>query len=169
MTAVQTDKRPKAALHATTAAGLMTTNVISLDQNEPLHQAVATLVDRGFTAAPVTDEAGRPVGVLSMTDVVIHDRNAVAHARPVPEYYRTSDLTAALGEPAGGFQVEVADRTRVRDLMTPVVLSVRPDTPAREVIEQMLLMRVHRLFVIDAGGVLVGVISMSDVLRDLLR
>jgi CBS domain-containing protein len=158
----------KLTLRAQTAAELMTEQVVSIEQNAPLHQAVATLVDRKFSAAPVIDEAGRPVGVLSMTDVVIHDRNAVAYARPMPEYYVKSDLQAAIGEPAGGFQVEVADRTPVRDIMTPVVFSVRPETPAREVIEQMLELRVHRLFVIDGDGVLVGVISMSDVLRRLL-
>ena len=52
--------------------------------------------------------------------------------------------------------------------MTPVVFSVRPETPARQVIEEMLHLRVHRLFVIDADGVLVGVIATSDILRHLL-
>src|SRR5262245_47630068 len=158
----------KLGLRAQTAAELMTEQVVSIEQNAPLHQAVATLVDRNFSAAPVIDAAGRPVGVLSMTDIVIHDRNAVAYARPVPEYYLKSDLQAAIGEPAGGFQVEVADRTPVRDLMTPVVFSVRPETSARQVIEQMLQLRVHRLFVIDGDGVLIGVVSMTDVLRRLL-
>src|SRR5437016_3814 len=106
----------KLTLRAQTAADLMTAQVVSIDQAAPLHQAVATLVDRCFSAAPVTDEAGRAVGVLSMTDVIIHDRNSVSYARPVPEYYLKSDLQAAIGEPAGGFQVEVADRTPVRDL-----------------------------------------------------
>ena len=131
-------------------------------------EAAAFLSTRGFSAAPVIDEAGRPVGVLSMTDVVIHDRYTFGHACPVPEFYRNSDLQEVIGEPVKGFQVEVADRTPVRDLMTPVVFSVRPETPAREVIEQMLELRVHRLFVIESDGVLVGVVSMSDVMRRLL-
>jgi CBS domain-containing protein len=156
-------------LRAKTAADLMTPQVVSIPQSAPLHQAVAMLVDRKFSAAPVIDDAGRPVGVLSMTDVVIHDRNTVGRARQVPEFYRNSDLQEAIGEPARGFQVEVADRTPVRDLMTPVLFSVRPETPAREVIEQMLELRVHRLFVIDSDGVLVGVVSMSDVMRRLLE
>jgi CBS domain-containing protein len=155
-------------LQAQTAGELMTAQVVSIDQSAPLRQAVATLVDRKFSAAPVIDEAGRPVGVVSMTDILIHDRNAVAYARPIPEYYLKSDLQAAIGEPAGGFQVEVADATPVRDIMTPILFSVRPDTPTRQVIEEMLQLRVHRLFVIDAAGVLVGVISMSDVMRRLL-
>jgi CBS domain-containing protein len=159
----------KLTLNARTAADLMTADVVSIDQGSPLRQAVASLMDRKFSAAPVIDQAGRPVGVLSMTDVLIHDRNALAYTRPIPEYYLKSDLQAAIGEPAGGFQVEVADATPVRDVMTPVVFSVRPDTPARQVIEEMLQLRVHRLFVIEGEGVLVGVISMSDVMRRLLN
>ena len=159
----------KLTLHARTAADLMTEDVVSIDQGAPLHRAVATLVDRKFSAAPVTDAAGRPIGVLSMTDVIIHDRNTVAYARPVPEYYVKSDLQDAIGDTAAGFPAEVPDRTPVRDLMTPVVFSVRPETPARQVIEQMLHLRVHRLFVIDNDGVLVGVVSMSDVMRRLLN
>jgi len=158
----------KLTLHARTAADMMTEDVVSIDQGASLHRAVATLVDRKFSAAPVIDAAGRPVGVLSMTDIVIHDRNAVAFARQMPDYYMTSDLKGAFGEPANGFPVEVADRTPVRELMTPVVFSVRPETPARQVIDQMLQLRVHRLFVIDDDGVLVGVISTTDVMRRLL-
>ena len=68
----------------------------------------------------------------------------------------------------GGFQVEAVDRTLARDVMTPAVCAVRPETAARDVIEEMLLLHVHRLFVTDRDGVLVGVIAMTDVLRRLL-
>src|SRR5205823_15053310 len=104
----------------------------------------------------------------SRSDILVHDPNAPAFAKPVPEYYLRSDLRAAMGEDVGGFQVEAVDRTRVADVMTPVVFSVRPDAPARQVIEELLNLRVHRLFVIDRDGVLVGVIAMSDILRRLL-
>ena len=49
--------------------------------------------------------------------------------------------------------------------MTPMVFAVTPEAPARQVVEDMLAQRVHRLFVVDASGVLVGVISALDVLR----
>jgi CBS-domain-containing membrane protein len=51
--------------------------------------------------------------------------------------------------------------------MTPAVFSVRPDTPARSVVEQLLALNVHHLFVSDAAGVVVGVISPIDVLKKL--
>jgi CBS-domain-containing membrane protein len=59
------------------------------------------------------------------------------------------------------------DRDMVADVMTPVVFSVQLDTPANEVVYQLLKLKVHRLFVVDKAGALVGVISAMDVLRHL--
>ena len=49
----------------------------------------------------------------------------------------------------------------VCDIMTPVVFSVLPDTSVEQVIEDMLGLKVHQLFVVDRDGILVGVISAS--------
>jgi CBS domain-containing protein len=168
MSLTRTDKPSPLSLKARAAAELMTDQVVSIPETAPLREAITLLIDRGFSGAPVINDAGRPVGVISQSDIVVHDRNSVAYARPVPEYYLRSDLRAQVGEDVGGFQVEAVDRTLVRDVMTPVVFSVRPDATARQVIEEMLSLRVHRLFVIDRDGVLVGVIAMSDILRRLI-
>lgn len=75
----------KLPLDSRTAAELMTPQVASIDQGAPLSRAVFTLVDRKFSAAPVTDEPGGRVGAVSVTDMLISDRNALAYARHVPE------------------------------------------------------------------------------------
>jgi CBS domain-containing protein len=150
------------------ASELMTSEVVSITETASIREALNLLIDRAFSGAPVVNDAGRPVGVISQSDLLIHDRNAVRSARRVPEYYSSTDLSAVIGEPTSGFEVEAVDRTTVRDMMTPIVFSVRPDASAREAIEEMLRLRVHRLFVIDRVGTLVGLISMSDVLRHLL-
>ncbi len=49
--------------------------------------------------------------------------------------------------------------------MTPAVFSVTPATPLVSVAEEMVQLNVHRLFVVDRDGVLVGVISALDLLR----
>jgi len=167
MTSAKT-KTERLTLEARTAADLMTDHVISIPESSTLHEAIALLIDRGFSGAPVINDAGRAVGVISQSDIVVHDRNTPAYAKAVPEFYQRADLRAQIGEDVSGFQVEAVDRTRVRDVMTPVVFSIRPDAPSRKVIEEMLNLRVHRLFVIDAEGVLVGVIAMSDILRRLI-
>jgi CBS-domain-containing membrane protein len=168
MNAIRTEKSGSLTLKASTAADLMTEQVVSIPESAPLREAVAALVDRGFSGAPVIDDAGRTVGVVSLSDIVIHDRNRVEFALPAPEYYLSADLRAQMGPDVSDFQLKAVDRALVRDVMTPVVFSVRPDAPARRVIEELLHLRIHRLFVIDTDGVLVGVIAMTDVLRRML-
>ena len=155
-------------LSAATAADLMTPNPVSIGQNATVKEAVAFLSDRGFSAAPVIDEGGRPVGVVSRADIVIHHRHKAEYVPAVPDYYEKTDLATRSGEPLpGGFQAESTDQARVRDIMTPVVFAVSSEAPARRVVGDMLGLKVHRVFVVDASGVLVGVISALDVLRHL--
>jgi CBS-domain-containing membrane protein len=151
-------------LSVTTAVEMMTPNPVSIRDVATIKEALALLTDKGISAAPVIDKAGRPVGVLSRTDLLVHEREQVEHVKP-PETYEQEELARKV--PAG-FQVERVDETVVRDIMTPVVFSVAPDTPARSVINQLLGLNVHRLFVVDEAGVLIGVISSVDVLRLLL-
>src|SRR6516165_6227454 len=158
--------RPK--LDADIAADLMTPNPVSIRDNASVREAITLLIDKGFSAAPVIDAGGRPVGVLSRADIMVHDREKVDHLASAPEYYEKSDLTLRSGESlVNGFQIESPEQTRVRDIMTPVVFSVSPDTPAAKVIEDMVGLKVHRLFVVDDGGILVGVVSALDVMRHL--
>jgi CBS domain-containing protein len=137
-------------LAADTAEEMMMLNPVSIPAETPVAEATAALTDRGFGAAPVIDEAGRPLGVISRADILIHERE------------RLSGAPAAVGETA------TAEPIRVRDLMTPAIFSVTPETTARKVIEQMLTLKVRHLFVVDETGILVGVISPLDVLRRLV-
>jgi CBS domain-containing protein len=155
-------------LEAETAGDLMTVNPVSIPEGASVRDAVSLLTDRGFSAAPVIDAAGRPVGVLSRADVLVHDAEVLEHLMPTAEYDGRGGLTGPSGESLRtGFQVERVDRTQVREIMTPVVLSVAPDTPATTVVEEMGKLKIHRLFVVDHAGVLVGVISVLDILRHL--
>ncbi|HLJ97303.1 MAG TPA: CBS domain-containing protein [Gemmataceae bacterium] len=161
-----TEVSDRLMLCADTAAALMTPDPLSIRADAAVREAVAYLTDKGFSAAPVIDGAGRPVGVLSRADIIVYDREKVEYLEPVPESYERIRLIAPGGESlAEGFQVEKVDRVRVQDIMTPVVFSVTPDTPARKVIEEMRALKVHHLFVVGSDGVLVGVISTLDVLR----
>ena len=157
-------------LCAETAADLMSANPVSIRADAMVQEAVAFLANKGFSAAPVIDEAGRPVGVLSQSDLLVHDHEKVEHASAKPEYYERADLTTPSGRTSQSvFPGKGVSPTRVHDVMTPIVFSVAPETPACKVVEDMLALTVHRLFVVDSDGVLTGVISALDVLRHLGR
>jgi CBS domain-containing protein len=165
MTAVKSQSGTQIFLRALTANDLMSANPMSLRGDATLHEAVAFLVDRNISGAPVIDEAGRPIGVLTQTDILIHDREEVEHVSP-PEIEYGTPLPREWWDE---FQVERVVTTPVHELMTPAVFCVTVDTPAASVIEQMCDLNVHRLFVTDENGVLVGVISAMDVVRHLGR
>jgi CBS domain-containing protein len=153
-------------LKARTARDLMSKNPISLLASATLKEAAAFFTDAEVGAAPVANEAGRPVGVLSRTDLVRHEREEVDYLRPTPAVERLPpDADPNLFK--GGFQVVRVDSTRVDELMTPIVYSVTPERRAEEVVRMMLEKKVHRIFVVDPAGVLIGVISAIDVLRHL--
>lgn len=125
-------------LTAATARELMTPNPVSISAAAYADEAAALLTDRAVGSVVAIDAAGHPVGVVTKTDLLVNKRE------------NTTGTAAA-----------------VRDIMTPAVFSVTADSTAKAVVEQMLALNVHHLFVVDAGGVLVGVISPMDVLRKL--
>jgi CBS domain-containing protein len=136
----------RSPLAGLTAADLMTPHPVSLHGGATAAEVVAFLTDTGYSAAPVIDDAGRPIGVVSRSDVLVYD-GARAAAGPAP--------------PEAGAVV------RASDLMTPEVFAVAPEAPAAEVAGRMADLNVHRLFVVGRGGALVGVISALDLLQHL--
>jgi CBS domain-containing protein len=65
------------------------------------------------------------------------------------------------------FSLESQDNTHVHEIMTPTVFAVRPDDPMTRVVGDMVAFKIHRLFVTDSTGALLGVVSAFDVLRKL--
>ena len=175
------------ASFARTARDLMTPDPVSISENATSAEAAAFLVESGISAAPVINEAGRPVGVLSRTDLVWHQgRKPVPAAseapREEPPWLAGSSRNrlagdgsslfegnyfARAGDGAGG--AAAAETTTVREIMTPAIVSVGPEDPVEKVVRMLVGMEIHRLFVVDAAGVLVGVITTLDVLRSLCR
>lgn len=164
----ESSPRPFALLRA---KDLMSLNPMSIRRDATMREALELLTDHGFGAAPVIDEAGRPVGVVSRTDVLIHERESVRHALSPDDVASPYDWTGwdefperSLPE---GFSIEVTDPTTVAEIMTPAVFTVPLEAPAREVVKRMRELKVHHLFVVDSDLALVGVISPLDVMRHL--
>jgi CBS domain-containing protein len=155
-------------LHAETANDLMTKNPVSIRHDVTIQSAAAFLIEKEISAAPVIDDAGHAVGVLSHTDIVRHDSQAAGKRQEESGYYRDVDLRCppALRETTFGPKTKAV---RVSDVMSPVVIQVTTADPAVDVIARLLALKIHRLFVVDKSQTLIGVISTFDVLRCLHR
>lgn len=128
-------------LHAETAADLMSHTVAAVSHDASFDEILAFLIDHNQTVAPVLGRRDEPVGVISLTDLLIHVRESGAGGSIAP-------VTAG-------------------QLMTPTVFTVPPDAPAADVVRDMLRSKVHHLFVADEAGTIMGVVSTCDVLQHL--
>lgn len=159
-------------LRAATAADLMTKGVVSIRHCVTIREAGAFLVENGISGVPVVDDAGRAVGVISHTDIVRHDSLPAsmhgATSAEIADYYRDVDPRCP---PAlrGYVYNKRAESAPVSDVMSPVVLQVATDDSAVTVVAKLLALKIHRLFVANSAGALVGVVSTFDVLRCLRR
>jgi IMP dehydrogenase len=121
------------------AAQIMTRGVFTLPASLSLEGAAWALAPRGVSGAPVRDDDGELVGVLSETDL----------------------LEAKVGD-------QIDDPLRVvADAMTPALLAVGPNEPVAEVVALMIAHRAHRVLVLGDAGELLGIITTVDVLREL--
>ena len=128
--------------------------MLQYELDMPLHKLKKTIGEHNATRA--YQLCGDAI------DKLINIINEVNHK----ESYRRKSLffsTHQRQKKASGESPE----TLVRDLMTPAVFSVRPDDSARQVVEQMIGLNVHQIYVVDREGILVGVISAFDVVRHL--
>lgn len=137
---------PRMTLKADTAADLMTVDPVSIRHNAKFQEALQFFLDRNIMAAPVIDDSGRPMGVVTVTDLLVHARECGCTDGAM--------LAKAMMSPE-----------TVAELMTPTVFSVAKNTSAAEVVRDMLQTHVRHMFVVDDDQTVIGVISVRDILR----
>jgi len=112
------------------------TNVITTGPDKTIREALTTLAQHNFGALVVVDEAHKPVGIISERDIV---------------------RLAAKDD--GFFSV------RVSAVMTKeLIIGVRQDE-LKAVANTMTERRIRHLPVVDDDGVLIGIISIGDIVK----
>jgi len=123
-------------------ADIMQRVVRTVVSDTPVSEVVVSLADAQVTGLPVVDARERVIGVVSSTDLI-----------------------AAQAETRSAAEREILlEQTPVRDIMTPKPLMIESTAQVQEAARHMLYAEVRRLFV-EEDGVLVGVISHTDIVR----
>ena len=119
------------------AKDLMTPDVVTVPPETPVMAIARLLADRGISAVPVVDAAGKVLGIVTEADLI--RRLAGEEDKPA------SWFGSLFSDPAS--QAERYARTHgvtARDLMTEAVVSVTPDTTAAHVAHVMEDKKVRR-------------------------
>jgi CBS domain-containing protein len=142
------------------AKDIMRKKIITVGSWLTLPELAKVLEEHAITGAPVVDESGLVLGVVSQTDLVRSRREA---SDGVPRYHRELD------EPLSvlGLHFEEVDHSRVEQIMTPGAISFDAETPVEKLAAAMLERHIHRVL-ITRGGRLVGIVTTMDLLRALV-
>jgi len=145
------------------AEDIMNPDVLTVRDDMLVRDLALFLTEHEISGAPVVDAGGRPVGVVSGTDVVSVDRAGRKDVSdPSPYYLRAFENRFSV-ESIRGLRVEEEALT-VSDIMTPVVISVARDMPVSRIARLMLHDHIHRVIVRE-GDSIAGIVTSFDMLR----
>ncbi len=141
---------------------VMTTDVVSFRATDDVREAMETLIERDVDGAPVIDDDGTVIGVITTGDLIVKESRL--HFPTVIAVLGASiqlqskdfedDLSKALG-------------SKVADVMSEPAITIGVEATVEDAATVMHDKRVARLPVVD-GDRLVGIVSRVDVLRGIL-
>ncbi len=149
-----------------TAKDVMNPHVVSVPAEWTIEELAQFLIDKAISGAPVRDESGKFIGVVSLTDIVRHDGLAETNLRAdtPSDYYLHGWENKLAPEDLSAFHIEEKMQLTVRDLMTPIIFKVDENTPIQDVADVMLGGRIHRLLV-TRGEQIIGIVTTMDLLK----
>jgi CBS domain-containing protein len=133
-----------------TVRDVMTTSVITVRGDTPFKELAAVLASSRVSGFPVIDQAGKVIGVVSETDMLIKEADQAGHPGSFAGLRRSRDREKAAGVTAA-------------ELMTSPPVTIGPDEPVQHAAFLMYDRAVSRLPVVDQAGHLVGIVSQVDV------
>jgi CBS domain-containing protein len=122
---------------------VMSRSAVCLNPEVRLHAVTQMFLDRGISSAPIVDDAWRPMGILSKTDLL----RGLSEDPSAPQ-----DLQG-----------------HASDVMTPSVLTLPPEAPITVAAALMAYEGIHRLPVVTPSGEVVGMVSTLDIVKWVAR
>lgn len=142
------------------ATDVMTTDVITVGPEMTVRDLAMLLAERGISGAPVVDQSGQLVGIVSEGDLL--HRAEVGAARRHRVRRRSWWLDHYASEVTKEY---VKDHGRlVKDVMSQDVATVTEDTDLSDVAALLEAKRIKRTPVMR-GGKVVGIISRANIVR----
>jgi CBS domain-containing protein len=147
-------------------ADVMNTDVVAFAPDEPVLAAAERMIETDVDAGPVVDAAGKVVGMLSTTDLIV--RESRMH---IPTVISILGATIELPSQKRKFdeEVEKALGGTVGEVMGDAPRTIRPEDTVETAATLMHEHDVSRLAVVDERGTLVGIIARGDILRAIVE
>ena len=141
------------------AADVMVSNVVTVGVNASVGEVAAILLNNHISGAPVVDDKGELVGIVSEGDLI---------RRPeIGTTKRHSWWLELISTKWGSATEYIKSHSRkVADVMTREVITAKPDTPLGDIAAMLERNRIKRVPIVE-GGKLAGLVSRANILQAL--
>jgi len=145
-----------------TARDIMNQDVVSVPTSMDLRDLARMFLEKGITGAPVIDDNGELVGVVSQTDLIYYGLTRDDELVFDSLFYQTARMEGQ--HIPRGFQIEDTNTGVVADVMTPLVHSVTERASLDSVAKMMTRKHIPRV-IVRRGRKITGIISALDLLK----
>ncbi len=142
------------------AKDIMTAEILSVTPQHTVKEVAQFLLKHQISGAPVLDDAGQIVGIVTEGDLIFRD--ARVH---LPTVMTIFDSIIYLENPHKyEHELQKIIGGKVADIMSQDILTITPETDLQEIATIMHEKKRHLLPVMDQGR-LVGIVGKADVVR----
>ena len=143
------------------ASDVMVTNVIAVGSNASVQEVADILLTNRISAAPVVDDHGELIGIISEGDLI-------RRAQSGTERHRSWRLEIIASESKEDLAIEYvkSHASKVGDVMTHEVITATPGTPLRDVAALLEKNRIKRVPIVERGK-MVGIVSRANLVQAL--
>lgn len=141
------------------ASDVMTVRVITIEPDATVQTAAKLMLERGISALPVVDKAGKLIGIISEGDLMRRSETGT-------ERKSSWWLNFISGSDQLADDFVKAHGMKVSDVMSRDVVVAKPDTPLRDIARLLESNRIKRVPVVE-GDRVVGVVSRANLLQGL--
>lgn len=150
---------------ALTARDLMTREVVTIPATMSLGEAWRRLTEHKINGAPVIDDSGHLVGVISQTDLAAKAFTDRFDPSRASSFYHAIPFSEDGPHELTGSREEIL-RIPVAELMNPYVIAVEETDRIQLIAQLMRNRRIHRVIVAEHNRV-TGILSALDLLKAL--
>ena len=149
---------------------VMTRDVKVLHPDQTISQAVTKLAEHGISGAPVVDNDGKVIGIITENDILNALKNTGKRLEMV--YPSLSMVSVTFIEKMDEKETmeafkEIAN-TKVSQVMTKSVTTVQTGCSLAMVVNYIILKKVNRIPVLDSEK-LIGIVSRADIIQGLAK
>jgi len=141
------------------AKDIMTEEVITVKPETTIEELARLLVKRQISGAPVVDDKGKIVGIVTENDLI--SKNSRLH---IPTILRLFDAYIPLGTSKMESDIRKMAASTVEDICTKEIITVDEEASVEYIATIMTEKRIHILPVLREGK-LVGIIGKKDLIK----